>query len=241
MKLLVDTHTHTIASGHAYSSINEMIRAAKQIGLEMLAITEHAPAMPGSCHEFYFYNLRVLPRTYGELSLLFGTEVNILDATGALDLPVHLLQAMDLVVASIHPPCFDEPDDMQTVTDTYLQVMKNPYVDIIGHPDDSRFLPDYERLVRGAKETHTLLEINNSSMRIDSFRQGARENALEYLELCKKHNVMITTGSDAHVDLDVGNFQAVRDLLEMVDFPEHLIASTDAEKFRKAINRKRIR
>ena len=51
----------------------------------------------------------------------------------------------------------------------YEAVMKKPYVKIIGHPDDSRFPTDYERLVKMAKETGTLLELNNSSLRPASF------------------------------------------------------------------------
>ena len=62
MNIVLDTHTHTLASGHAYNTMTEMIDAAVQKGLKLLAITEHAPAMPGSCKDFYFYNLKILPR-----------------------------------------------------------------------------------------------------------------------------------------------------------------------------------
>ena len=63
MKDILDSHTHTIASGHAYSTLHEMARAAADKGLELLGITEHAMAMPGTCHEYYFMNMRSLPRT----------------------------------------------------------------------------------------------------------------------------------------------------------------------------------
>jgi histidinol phosphatase-like PHP family hydrolase len=56
MKYLIDTHTHTIASGHAYNTIDEMTRYAGSIGLLNLAITEHAPQMPGSSSLLYFIN-----------------------------------------------------------------------------------------------------------------------------------------------------------------------------------------
>lgn len=58
---VLDLHTHTVASGHAYCSIREMAKAAADKGLELLGITEHAPAMPGTCHNFYFHNLRWFP------------------------------------------------------------------------------------------------------------------------------------------------------------------------------------
>ena len=62
MKFIADTHSHTLASGHAYSTITEMAAAAAAKGLEVLALTEHAPEMPGTCGLFYFQNLDVVPR-----------------------------------------------------------------------------------------------------------------------------------------------------------------------------------
>lgn len=60
-------HTHTLASGHAYNTINEMIRAASRKKLEIIGITEHAPAMPGSTNVYYFQNLNILERKNTEL------------------------------------------------------------------------------------------------------------------------------------------------------------------------------
>ena len=54
MKYVADMHTHTLASGHAYNTINEMIRAASRKKLEIIGITEHAPAMPGSTNGIIF-------------------------------------------------------------------------------------------------------------------------------------------------------------------------------------------
>lgn len=61
-----DLHTHTIVSGHAYSTIQEMAHAAAERHIEILGITEHGPGVPGACHEIYFSNMHVIPRTmYG--------------------------------------------------------------------------------------------------------------------------------------------------------------------------------
>jgi len=53
-KVLVDAHTHTVASGHAYSSLQEMALAASGKGLQVLGITEHGPSIPGTCPLLYF-------------------------------------------------------------------------------------------------------------------------------------------------------------------------------------------
>ena len=86
---VMDLHTHTVASGHAYCTLREMARAASDKGLELLGITEHAPKMPGTCHKFYFQNIKVVPREMYGIQLLLGSEVNILDAAGTVVFMFH--------------------------------------------------------------------------------------------------------------------------------------------------------
>ena len=131
----MDLHTHTIASGHAYNTRNEMIAAAVEKGLEILAITEHAPAMPGSCQQIYFSNYKVLPRRHGDLTVLYGAELNILDYVGHVDLPEEILKELDVVVASIHPPCYVS-GTVEENTSAYLGAMRNPYY-FIPYPNSS--------------------------------------------------------------------------------------------------------
>ena len=160
MKFLLDTHCHTVASGHAYSIISEYVSEAQKKNLKLIAITDHAPKMPGSCQEFYFGNLKCLPHKFDDLEVLYGAELNIIDYDGAVDLPEETLQKLDLAIASLHPPCITPlPDN----TELIMKVMENPYVNVFGHLGDPRFLFDIERVVRHAKKTGTIIEINNSS------------------------------------------------------------------------------
>ena len=76
MKYVVDMHTHTVASGHAYNTINEMIQSAANKGLELLGISEHGPAMPGSTNIFYFQNLNILERRKYGIEVRYGAELN---------------------------------------------------------------------------------------------------------------------------------------------------------------------
>lgn len=222
MEFLIDTHTHTLASGHAYSTMSEMIQAAKDKGLKYLGITEHAPKMPGTCHIFYFENLKVVPRQYGDLTLLLGAEANILDTDGTLDLYDELLDRLDIIIASLHNPCYQKGTATDN-TNAYLGAMKNPKVAIIGHPDDGRIPVDYEVLVREAKKHHVAIEVNNSSLSPNSFRPNARENVMTYLSLCKEEGVPIIYGSDAHVCYDVANFSFAKEVTDAVAFPKELI------------------
>ena len=99
MKIVLDTHAHTIVSGHAYNTIREMAQMAKEKGLEAFALTEHAPQMPGTCHEFYFQNLHIVPREMYGVRLFMGVELNIMNEKGEVDLPESTLCQMDIAIA----------------------------------------------------------------------------------------------------------------------------------------------
>lgn len=231
-----DLHTHTIASGHAYCTLREMARTASEKGLELLGITEHAPKMPGTCHNFYFHNLKTVPREMYGIRLLLGVELNILDCRGTVDLEERELKNMDLAIASLHLPCM-KPGTREENTEAYLNAMKNPYVTIIGHPDDGRYEIDYPALVQGAKEYGKILELNNHSLDPSCFRKGARENDLEMLKLCMKYQVPVVMDSDAHFDTLIGEFDAARSILEEIDFPEELVLNHSLDVLKKYVNR----
>ncbi len=229
MDFILDTHTHTIASGHAYNTINEMAKSAADKGLKLLAITEHAPAMPGSCTYMYFLNFKALRREKYGVKLLFGAELNILDKNGTLDLDEGILKGLDICIASIHPPCYNGSTKEDNL-DAYIKAIKNPYVNIIGHPDDGRFPVDMEKLVLAAKENHVLLEINNASLNPEGFRKDTEKNDLEMLEFCKKYRQPVVIGSDAHVEEDIGNFKRAEKVIAKAGFPEELVINTSADK-----------
>lgn len=233
---VLDTHTHTLASGHAYATVRENAQAAAGKGLELLAITEHAPRMPGSCQVIYFQNLKVIDRHAYDVELLMGVELNILDELGHVDLGQKLLERLDLVIASLHTPCI-RPGSREFNTQACINAMKNPQVDILGHPDDARYPLDYPALVQCAKEYGVLLEMNNSSLRPGGSRRGCRELDQELLRLCMKYQAPVVIGSDAHVDTDVGRHDLVLELMEEIGFPEELVVNRSVRELKKHINR----
>lgn len=238
MRIAIDTHTHTLVSGHAYNTMKEMAKTAADKGLDGLAITEHAPMMPGTCHEYYFSNLKVVPRTIYGIELMLGVELNVLDESGAVDLPEQLIREMDLVIASLHIPCYKGEKTKEHITNAYVNVMERGDVDIIGHPDDSRFPIDYERLVKAAARTHTILEVNHTSLKPDAYRVNARENYHQMLTLCKEYGVMVSLGTDAHIDAVIGEYPYAYQLLEKEKFPEELVANTSVEKLKSLLQQK---
>ena len=236
MNFVLDVHTHTLASGHAYSTIREMAQTASEKGLKLLGITEHGPKMPGSCHRLYFQNLKVVDRQMYGVELLLGAELNITDCDGTVDLPDFILQKLDITIASLHIPCM-KPGTLEENTRAYISAMKNPWINIIGHPDDRRYPVDYKEIVLAAKEYNTLLELNNASLTPGGARVDARPMDIELLELCKEHQVPIVIGSDAHIHLAVGNHEQAESLLKEVNFPKHLIVNQNEDYLKKYVNR----
>ena len=227
MRLIADTHAHTIASGHCIQFFERNGICSIKNGLGSIIFDRTCTSNAGILSGDLFRNFNVIPREMHGVKLLLGTELNIMNPDGDLDLSESLCRNLDIVIASIHSPCYGLDHTREENTKAYTAVMKKPYVDIIGHPDDGRFPVDYEVLVQTAKETKTLLEINNSSLRPDGFRKNTRENVLQMLELCKQYEVCVTTGSDAHIDVDAGNFSYIKEVLEFCKFPEELVVTTD--------------
>lgn len=226
---LLDIHTHTIVSGHAYNTLYEMAKAASDRGLALFGSSDHAPAMPGSCHEMYFCNFSCLPKELYGVRLLMGCELNILDYSGRVDLPERLLKRLDYGIASIHDLCYQVGSREQN-TAAVIGAMKNPYVQIIGHPDSSQIPLDYEALVLAAREHHVLLEVNNSSLKPTSPRPGASENYKTMLSLCRTYNVPIVVNSDAHCARDAGQHSFAMKLINELEFPEELVVNSSLER-----------
>ncbi len=229
-KFKLDVHTHTVASGHAYSTIDENVRYGAQQGLELVGISDHAPKMPGGTHNFYFINFRVIPEYLHGIRVLKGAELNILDTSGRLDLKKGLLRRLDYAIASLHVPCI-EPMDRDESTQTLINVITNPFVNIIGHPCDPRYPLDIPAVVKAARDNNTLLEINNSSLDPRGSRAGGEGEILELIKECKRQDLPVILGSDAHFYTQVGGFDNILPLLEEAEMPDELIVNTSVKAF----------
>ncbi len=229
-KTRLDVHTHTIISGHAFSSLQEMAHEAAAQGLDILGVTEHGPSIPGTCDPIYFRNLHVVPRQMYGVRLLMGAELNILDTQGTLDLDEHYYRMMDLRIAGIHSVCW-HGGSREENTAGMVAAIRNPWTHIISHPGDGAAELDYRPIVEAAAETHTLLEINNTSFRPARGLVKARGNNLEILRLCRQEGVPVILGSDAHISFSIADYGYLYPLLEETHFPDELIMNYDTERF----------
>lgn len=237
MKIIADTHTHTIACDHAYSTITENTAVAKRKGLKFICMTEHGPSMPDAPNIWHFFNLKTLPNKINDVIVLRGCEANIISYDGTLDFPKEDLKLLDWVIASYHSPVI-EPSTIEDHTNGWLAIANNPDVDVIGHCGDERFAFDYDRVIAQFAKNNKIVEINSHSFTV---RPGTTENCRKIAEYCKKHQVRIVVSSDAHYSEQIGEVGNSLSMLKEIDFPEHLILNANYDVFLKVIQEKSAR
>lgn len=234
----LDIHTHTIVSGHAFCTLNEMIVEAQRHDLALFGVTEHGPAIPGTCPVIYFRNMHVVPRQYGKMRLLMGAELNIIDYEGNVDITEEeALDCMDLIIAGLHKLCYADGNYKQN-TSALLGAIENPRIHIISHPCDgtaSSF--DIEAMVLAAKRTNTLLELNSSSLNPSRHKTSAGPMFIKMLHLCKQHEMPIILGSDAHHTSSICDYRFALPLLKETAFPEELIINDKPQLFLQIIGK----
>ncbi|MDR2510066.1 MAG: phosphatase [Spirochaetaceae bacterium] len=227
MKIAVDTHTHSIASGHAYSTITELSAAARKRRLKGFVLTEHGPALQGFPHVYYFGNLRVLPKFMNKVRLFRGVELNILDCSGSIDLENKYLRPLDFVMAGLHEACFP-PQSIQENTDAIIAALANPFVDGISHPGNPVYPVDIEEIVKAAVRYGKTLEVNNSSFKV---RRGSDINCRVVARLAKLYGALLSCGSDAHHAADIGNFSDALEVITGESVPCEQIVNSRYEQF----------
>jgi len=192
-----DVQMHTTASD-GRNSIEEMGKAAAQLGYEYIALTDHSKAvtvangMDERRTLEQIKKIRAAQAKVPEIGLLTGIEVDILK-NGKLDLDDEVLAQLDVVVASVHSYMSLGRGEM---TERLLAAIENPYTQIIAHPTGRLLLRreafDYEmeKILEAAKEHGVAMECNAYPDRLDL-------NDV-HLRMAKERGVKIVISTDSH-------------------------------------------
>jgi len=234
-RIEVDTHVHSVLSGHAWSTLRENITQAKLAGLKGICITEHSAAVLGAAPEFAYASMALLPESDDGIRLYHGQESDILSENGRLCPSDDVLSQLDFCIASIHMAAASLKRERDICTAAYLAALDNPYVSILGHIDRTTFPCDLETVIKKAGSCGKMIELNNASLA--PARAAGHENVKTMLKCCIKHEVPICVSSDAHFDKMVGNFRQAEALLEELHFPEELIINASKERFEEYLKK----
>lgn len=245
MRLLADLHTHTIASGHAYSTLTENALAADDRGLELIAITDHGPTVPQGAHLWYFWNLKVIPSELNGVRILKGCEANLsaaAESENGIDLPDQVLEKLDFVAVGFHPTTGFDALDRRKNTEALLRAMANPFVDMVTHPGNEHEFPlDLDEVVAAAVKYRVILELNDHSFAPESSRAGSGAREGEFAAAARDAGAPVAIGSDAHYALHVGRFGAAIDAAEKLGFTEADLVNRDAASVLEFLLAKRER
>ena len=193
-----DLHMHTTASD-GKSTLEEMVAAAKQMGLTYIAITDHSKrvSMANGLDDKrvleQWAEIDELNRSLGKsFTILKGIECDILE-NGEMDLADETLAQADWVMASIH---YGQKQPMEKITRRMLNAIENPHVTAISHPTGrlinqrEPYEIDLDQIYAAAKEHDKLLELNAAPKRLDL-------NAIN-CAAAKRHGIPIVISTDAH-------------------------------------------
>ncbi len=233
-----DLHAHTKETDGRYS-MEDMAEAAKKLGYEYLAITDHskhvsvASGMDEKRLRAQVAKIDKLNARLKGITLLKSIELDIL-VDGKLDLADEILRELDLVVCSIHYN-FNLPKEKQT--ERVIKAMDNPYVSVFCHPSGRLINEraaseiDLEKVIRAAKERGVFLELNAHPDRLDLDDV--------HCKTAKETGVKVAISTDAHSTDDLalmrfGIGQARRGWLE----PADVINTRGLADLRKLLKRK---
>jgi len=201
-----DLHVHTNASDGS-NTIEEMAEAAKKLGYEYIAITDHTVSSriaSGLTEKELLANIKKVDaankRVKG-IKILKGAEVDI-RPDGKMDYPDGILKQLDVVIAAVHSKFTMNKKEM---TDRIISAIENKYVNILAHPT-GRLLGsrdpyelDMEKVLKAAQGTGTFIELNAHPVRLDLFDIYCREAA--------KMGILIAINTDSHTTMQFGNIK----------------------------------
>ncbi len=233
-----DLHAHTVATDGS-NTIEEMARAAKDLGYEYLAITDHSVSTRvagGLDVKELMQNIKKIEkaRSSAGIKILKGSEVDILP-DGSLDYPDEALKELDIVFASIHSNFKMSKAEM---TKRIIKAIGNKYVHVLSHPTGrligvrEPYEVDLDEVMKAAKDTGTFMELNAQPLRLDLDDVHCRK--------AKEMGIMIAITTDAHAASQLENMRygvlcARRGWIEKSD----VLNCLSYEKLIKALARKK--
>ena len=212
----VDLHIHSIASGHALNTVNEIISYAEEQGMSHIAITDHGSSMEGAPYEGYF-EVSGMMCVKKKMKIYMGVEANILDIGGTIDINEPYLSMQQIISAGLHEKTPYKGKSLFEHTEALLSLMEKKKVQIITHPWREQFPVDIDVVAKMAMKQGILLELNDRIFRCPTV--PLMKAYRKMIDTIKKENGFLIIGSDSHIRENIGNdshIMAIKDELGLI-------------------------
>lgn len=237
--LKINLHLHTSQSGHAFGSFYGVLEEASKKGMDMIAITDHGPAVFGSATETYFAIAERVPRKYKKVKVLFGCEANIIDKDGNLDLSKKTIKRLDILIVGIHDRSDYKDLNEKNNTLSLVRCFEKYKPNIFSHPPTMFFKYDIEKAVQAACDNNVLIELNLAGLgRLE--RKKQKEDIDLYKKMVavvKKNKKRFIVNSDAHFLHEVGDDSILPKYMKKLGISEDMVLNNYPEELNKQIKR----
>jgi putative hydrolase len=258
-----DVHTHTVASRHAYSTVEENVRAAAERGVDLLGSTDHFSCMTSRGVELdgtgadirdyqSFLDLLIWPREWHGVTLLRGAEADIVDIQGRLF--GHDVPAPDKISGDPYSECLDL--EHRVLADTDYAIAS---VHVTTFCKDATRAQNTQMYVNALQNPKVLIIGHPGRLdidfEIDPVVEAARDlgklieinnstvdgfpkrvgRCRQIAQRCAELGCSVAVSTDAHISSQVGRFDCALSMLEQIDFPHELIATRSREAFLGAL------
>lgn len=239
--LKIDLHLHTIASGHAYSTINEYIIQAKKNGMKVIGLADHGPGNNETIvSEVYFLGLGRIPKIVKGIRVLKGIEANI-DNAGGIDISDKASERLDYIIAGLHKGAKFTDLGVKRNTGSMIKAVKSGKINIISHPFVMSFYKtDIEVVAEAACKNKVLLEVNTSYLTAKQIEKHPENfpGLEKMIKVVKKYKQKVIIGSDAHNIWELGDDSSLRQIKKQIGLTDKMIINNYPKELFKILNLK---
>ena len=245
MDYKIDLHVHSNTNPHVFSTIKENADYASKIGMKVIAITNHGPALEDTPHWWHLLNVRIVPDYINGVRILKGVEANIVGENGELDINQKIYEQMEIILAGFHGNhLYYKNKNKEKNTRAVINLIKTQKIDILVHLGNPEFPIDYKEVAKYAKEYNVALELNNSSL--GGTRIGSEKTCRELAKYAKEYGCFICINTDSHYCTQIGHTPLAREIAEEINYSEELILNSSEDilykflEIRKSLRPKEI-
>ena len=237
--LKIDLHIHSVASGHAMSSIMDNVRWAKENKMKVIAITDHGYGIKETNTDHAFFEaISRIPKKMSGIRVLTGIEANIMNSKGDLDVPTRILNKLDIVNVGLHLTDSYKKKDIKSHTNAVINALKKNRKSILTHSYfDQHYEIDIEKIAKAAIENNVLLEMNISCFNKSTFFNEKRymDNLKKILKIIKENKKKVIVNSDAHFHEEIGDDKILKKYQKEIGLTNDMIINNYPKELEKAL------